>query len=70
MIWTPVLAVGAVLLSTQALRAQDRSRYHDFELDNSVAAVASTAGAGVSEAQTIHHGLPSCRSSNGGLVTT
>jgi hypothetical protein len=50
------LAVGALLLvlTADAVRAQERSRYREFELGASVSTIAALSGAAPSDIKTIH----------------
>ena len=48
-----VCALG-ILLSTQALQSQDRSRYRDFQLGRDLASISALSGMAATEAKTIH----------------
>ena len=47
-------AVAVIVLSGQAVSAQDLSRYRDFVLESSVDTVAAASGVRATEAQTLH----------------
>jgi hypothetical protein len=56
MISIRTLGIGALglILSTQLLEGQDRSRYRDFQLGADLAAISALTGVAAAEAKTIH----------------
>jgi hypothetical protein len=51
--WCAACALGLVL-STDSLQSQDRSRYRDFQLGGDLPSISAISGVAVSEARTIH----------------
>src|ERR1700674_748163 len=51
--WCSACALGLVL-STDSLQSQDRSRYRDFQLGGDLASISAISGVAASEARTIH----------------
>lgn len=51
---TLAIAAIALVLSTQALQAQGRARYRDYQLGGDLPSVSALTGVAVSEAKTIH----------------